>query len=85
MKAIAYDSVTGKKVIDVTLKLKITFTSNSTTKEIVGHDGEVTYSTEIEPNSKNGNISFTATVQASALGYRFKKRKSETGIDVSPG
>jgi hypothetical protein len=68
--AIAYDANTGKKINNAIIKLKIVFTSNSTTKEIVGHSGEITYSAEIKPNSKNSsNINFKTTVQASAPGY----------------
>jgi hypothetical protein len=68
--AIAYDATTGKKIDNAIVKLKITFTSNDTSKEIVGHNGEVTYSAEIKPNSKdNSNIGFRTTVQAFAPGY----------------
>jgi hypothetical protein len=60
------------------VKLKVTFTSNGTTKMISGYKGEVTYSVDIKPDSNNnnshgsgggGNGSFTTTVQASAPGY----------------
>jgi hypothetical protein len=68
--AIAYDPSTDKKIDNAILKLKITFTSNDTSKEIVGHNGEVTYSAEIKSNSKdNSNIGFRTTVQAFAPGY----------------
>jgi hypothetical protein len=68
--AIAYDPTTDKKIHNAVVKLKITFTSNDTSKEIVGHNGEVTYSVEIKPNSKdNSNIGFRTTVQAFAPGY----------------
>jgi len=68
--AIAYDPSTDKKIDNAILKLKITFTSNDTFKEIVGHNGEVTYSAEIKSNSKdNSNIGFRTTVQAFASGY----------------
>ncbi|MGA9149236.1 MAG: hypothetical protein WBZ36_01555 [Candidatus Nitrosopolaris sp.] len=44
--------------------------TNDTSKEIVGHNGEATYSAEIKPNSKdNSNIDFRTTVQAFAPGY----------------
>jgi hypothetical protein len=67
---IAYDAATGKKIENAIVKLKITFASNGTSKEIIGYNGEVTYSVEIKPNSKNNsNVSFRATVQASAPGY----------------
>ena len=70
ISTIAYDVVTGKKIDNAIVTLKITFTSNGTSKEIVGHNGEVTYSAEIKPNSKDSNnISFRTTVQASAPGY----------------
>ncbi len=65
MTGTAYDTATGKKVENAIVKLKITFTSNGTTKEIVGHKGAISYSVEIKPNSKN---SFRSTVQASAPG-----------------
>jgi hypothetical protein len=68
--AIAYDANTGKKINNAIVKLKIDFTSNGTSKEIVGHSGEITYSAEIKPNSKNSNnINFKTTIQASAPGY----------------
>lgn len=66
----AYDAATGKKIENAVVKMKITFASNGTSKEIVGHHGEVAYSIYINPNSKNdSNVSFKATVQASAPGY----------------
>jgi hypothetical protein len=59
-----------KKIDNAIVKLKITFTSNDTSKEILGHNGEVTYSVEIKPNSNdNSNIGFRTTVQAFAPGY----------------
>jgi len=68
--AIANDAATGKKVENAIVKLKITFTSNGTSKEIVGHNGEVTYSAKIKPApNNNSNMSFRATVEASAPGY----------------
>ena len=60
--AITYDATTDKKIDNAIVKLKITFTSNDTSKEIVGHNGEVIYSAEIKPNSKdNSNIGFRTT------------------------
>jgi hypothetical protein len=35
--AITYDANTGKKINNAIVKLKIVFTSNGTSKEIVGH------------------------------------------------
>ncbi len=68
--AIAYDATTDKKIDNAIVKLKIIFISNDTSKEIVGHNGEVTYSAEIKPNLKdNSNIDFRTTVQAFAPGY----------------
>jgi hypothetical protein len=68
--AIAYDAITGKKIDNAVVKVKIIFTSNDTSKEIIGHNGEVIYSAEIKPNSKdNSNIGFSTTVQAFAPGY----------------
>jgi hypothetical protein len=65
--ATAYDSITGKKLDNATIKLRITFPSNSTSKEIVSHNGQATYNTELNQNSKNNN--YNATVAASAPGY----------------
>jgi hypothetical protein len=74
--AIAYDATSGKKIDNAVVKLKITFTSNGTTKMISGDKGEVTYSVDIKPDSNSnnshgsgGNGNFTTTVQASAPGY----------------
>lgn len=68
--AIAYDAATGKKVENAIVKLKLTFTTNGTSKEIVGRNGEVEYSAKIQPNpNNNSNMSFRATVEASAPGY----------------
>jgi hypothetical protein len=69
MSAIAYDAISGKKIDNAILKMKVTFNSNGTTKEISSHNGEITYSSEIKPNSKNNIGDFKATVQASAPGY----------------
>jgi hypothetical protein len=69
MSAIAYDGISGKKIDNAILKMKVTFNSNGTTKEISSHNGEITYSSEIKPNSKNNIGDFKATVQASAPGY----------------
>ena len=70
ISAIAYDATTGKKVADALVRLKILFTSNDTSKEIVGHNGEVMYSAEIKPDSKgNTNIGIRTTAQAFAPGY----------------
>ena len=68
--AIANDAATGKRVENAIVKLKITFTSNGTSKVIVGHNGEVEYSAKIQPNpNNNSNMSYKATVEASAPGY----------------
>jgi len=74
--AIAYDATSGKKIDNAVVKLKITFTSNGTTKMISGDKGEVTYSVDIKPDSNSNNShgsgdngNFTTTVQASAPGY----------------
>jgi hypothetical protein len=70
ISAIAYDATTGKKIENAVVKLKIIFTSNDTSKEMIGHNGEVTYSAELKPNSKGiNNIDIRATVQAFAPGY----------------
>jgi len=68
MSAIAYDATTGKKIDNAIIRLKIVFTSNGTTKEVIGRNGHVTYSVELNPNTQN-NSSYNATVVASAPGY----------------
>jgi len=79
--AIAYDANTDKKINNAIVKLKIVFTSNGTSKEIVGHSGEITYSAEIKPNSKNSsNINFKTTVQASAPGYISTSKASSSSF-----
>jgi hypothetical protein len=56
--------------LNAIVKVKITFIPNDTSKEIVGRNGEVTYSAELKPNSKgNSDISFRTTVKAFAPGY----------------
>jgi len=82
--ATAYDSITGKKLDNATIKLRITFPSNSTSKEIVNHNGQATYSSELNQNSKNNN--YNATVEASAPGYISKTNtttSSSTTITTS--
>lgn len=68
LSAIAYDATTGKKIDNAILRLKIIFTSNSTTKEIIGRNGHVTFCVELNPNLHN-NSGYNATVVASAPGY----------------
>ncbi len=79
MSAVAYDANSGKKIDNAFLKMKITFNSNGTTKEISSHNGEITYYSEIKPNSKNDNGSFKATVQASAPGYNSAFKATTSG------
>lgn len=68
--ATAIDAATGSKLDMATVKLRITFGSNGTSKEIIGHNGEVSYSSEINPNSRHeSNSHYNATVEASAPGY----------------
>jgi len=70
ISAIAYDATTGKKIENAVVKLRIIYTSNNTSKEMIGHNGEVTYSAKLKPNSKGiNNIAIRATVQAFAPGY----------------
>jgi hypothetical protein len=84
ISATAYDVLTGKKIANAIVKLKITFTSNGTSKEIVGHNGEVTYSAEIKPNSKDSsNISFRTTVQVSAPGYVSTSKTTTSSSSMS--
>jgi hypothetical protein len=68
INAIAHDAVTGKKIDNAIIRLKIFFTSNGTTKEIIGRNGHVTYSVELTPNSNN-NSRYNARIVASAPGY----------------
>lgn len=68
--ATALDAATGNKLNMATVKLRITFGSNGTNKEIIGHNGEVSYSSEINPNPRHeSNSHYNATVEASAPGY----------------
>jgi hypothetical protein len=68
ISAIAHDAVTGEKIDNAIIRLKIFFTSNGTTKEIIGRNGHVTYSVELTPNSNN-NSRYNARIVASAPGY----------------
>ena len=79
MSATAYDAISGKKIDNANLRMRVTFTSNGTTKEILSHNGEATYSGEIKPNSNNDNGSFKATVQASAPGYTSAFKATTSG------
>jgi hypothetical protein len=89
--AIAYDATSGKKIDNAVVKLKVTFTSNGTTKMISRYKGEVTYSVDIKPNSNNnnshgsdgGNDSFTTTAQASAPGYTSAYKTTTTTMAFS--
>lgn len=68
--ATALDAATGSKLDMATVKLRITFGSNGTNKEIISHNGEVSYSSEINPNPRHeSNSHYNATVEASAPGY----------------
>lgn len=67
--ATALDAATGSKLDMATVKLKITFGSNGTNKEIIGHNGQVSYSSEINPARHESNSIYNATVEASAPGY----------------
>ena len=70
ISAIVYDAMTGKKIDNAIIRVKVIFTSNGTSKEFVGCNGHVIYSTELNSNSyNNSNSSYHATVQASAPGY----------------
>jgi hypothetical protein len=68
--AMAYDGSTGRQIENAVVIMKITFADNNTSKEVVGRDGHVTFSAQIEPNSKgSSDINFKSTVLASAPGY----------------
>jgi len=70
MSAIAYNTVTGKKIDNAIIRLKIIFTSSGTSKELVGRNRQVICSAELISNSNNNNnSSYRATVRASAPGY----------------
>lgn len=82
--AVAYDATTGKKIENAVVRIKITYTSNGTSKEIVGHDGQANFSAEIKPNSKdNNNISFKTTIDASAPGYISTSKPSSSYTSTS--
>ena len=70
VKAIANDAATGKKLENATIKLRINFTTNGTSKLIVGHNGAAIYSANLNPTPNHHNdLGFTASAQASAPGY----------------
>jgi hypothetical protein len=73
--AVAYDAKSGKKVNNATIKMKITFISDNTIKELYSNNGMVTYSNEITPNSNNKHGHFTVTIQAYAPGYKSVSKK----------
>ena len=84
ISAIAYDASTGKKIENALVRLKILFTSNDTSKEIVGHNGEVIYSAEIKPDSKgNTNIAIRTTAQGFAPGYSTKTSLSSSSTSIT--
>jgi hypothetical protein len=84
VRAVANDATTGKKIENAIVKLNITFTSNGTSKEIVGHNGEATYSIELKPNSKsNSNLSFKVTAEASAPGYNSTSKATTSSYSTS--
>src|SRR5215467_9515266 len=84
ISAIVFDATTGKKIEDAIVRLKILFTSNDTSKEIVGHNGEVIYSAEIKPDSKgNSNIGIRTTAQAFAPGYISATKTSLSSSSMS--
>jgi len=83
ISAIAYDATTGKKIENALVRLKILFTSNDTSKEIVGRNGEVIYSAEIKPDSKgSSNIAIRTTAEAFAPGYSAKTSLSSSSTSV---
>ena len=83
ISAIAYDVTTGKKIENALMRLRILFTSNDTSKEIVGHNGEVIYSAEIKPDSKgNTNIAIRTTAQGFAPGYSTKTSLSSSSTSI---
>jgi len=52
ISAIAYDATTGKKIENAVVKLRIIYTSNNTSKEMIGHNGEITYSAKLKTKFK---------------------------------
>jgi hypothetical protein len=62
----AYDAATGRKLENAIVKLRTTFGSNGTTKEIIDGNGKA----EVPPNPQNNsNNNYTASVKASAPAY----------------
>ena len=81
--AIAYDDTTGKKIENALVRLKILFTSNDASKEIVGHNGEVIYSVKIKPDLKgNTNMTIRTTAKAFAPGYSTKTSLSPSSTSI---
>jgi len=84
VKATANDAASGKKLENATIKLMITFTSNGTSKLIVGHNGLALYSTNLNPKLNHRNdLGFTASAQASAPGYISTSKTTTSSLSSS--
>ncbi len=84
VKAIANDAATGTKLKDATIKLRITFASNGTSKLITSHNGMATYSANLNPiPSHHYNLGFTASAQASAPGYNSTSKTTTSSLTSS--
>lgn len=84
VKAIANDAATGTKLENVTIKLRITFASNGTSKLITSHDGVAIYSANLNPiPSRHNNLGFTASAQASAPGYISTSKTTTSSLSSS--
>jgi hypothetical protein len=81
IRATAYDVTSGKKVDNAIVKLKVTFPSNATAKEISGYNGQAVYSIDIKPDSNNNNRNnsfIIVTAQAAAPGYIYAAKAMTT-------
>jgi hypothetical protein len=84
VKAIANDAATGTKLENATIKLRITFASNGTSKLITSHDGVAIYSANLNPiPSRHNNLGFTASAQASAPGYISTSKTTTSSLSSS--
>ncbi|MBV9179543.1 MAG: hypothetical protein JO297_21145 [Nitrososphaeraceae archaeon] len=84
VKAIANDATTGTKLENATIKLRITFASNGTSKLITSHNGVARYSANLNPMpNHHNNLGFTASARASAPGYISTSKTTTSSLSSS--
>ena len=84
VKVIANDAATGTKLENATIKLRITFASNGTSKLLTSHNGAAIYSVNLSPiPNHHNNLGFTASAQASAPGYISTSKTTTSSLSSS--